>query len=73
MAKRNRFRWRPVKGVNGREGVGRLLSHEYDWIKEAVHTLTNDGGTGIPLGTEKQRPGRAFYQILQERTLPPRE
>lgn len=37
-------------------------------MKEAVHTLTNDGGTGIPLGTEKQRPGWTFYQMLQERT-----
>ena len=38
-------------------------------MKVAVHTLTNDGGTGTPLGTEKQRPGRTFYQMLQERTL----
>jgi hypothetical protein len=37
-------------------------------MKEAVHTLTNDGGTGIPLGTEKQRPRRVINQMLQERT-----
>lgn len=33
-----------------------------------MHTLTNDGGTGIPLGTEKQRPIRTLYQTLQEKT-----
>jgi hypothetical protein len=37
-------------------------------MKEAVHTLTNDGGTGIPLGTEKQRPRWTLDQMLQERT-----
>lgn len=41
-------------------------------MKGAVHTLTNDGGTETPLGTEKQRPGRTLDQMLQERT-PSRE
>ena len=41
-------------------------------MNEAVHTLTNDGGTGIPLGTEKQRPRRTLDQMLQEKT-PSRE
>lgn len=35
-------------------------------MKEAVHTLTSDGGTGIPLGTEKQRPRRTLDQMMQE-------
>jgi hypothetical protein len=37
-------------------------------MNEAVHTLTNDGGTETPLGTEKERPKRTLNQTPQERT-----